>query len=50
LEMNDEINAATGSAMNAPIGPAIAPPARADPKARAPFNSMVFELSLGLSQ
>ena len=36
--------------MNAPIGPAIAPPAMAAPNATPPFSVMVSALSFGLSQ
>jgi hypothetical protein len=36
--------------MKAPIGPAMAPPARADPNATPPLISMVFDEMRGASQ
>ncbi len=39
-----------GRAVKEPMGPAIAPPARAAPNATPPFNDMVLEFSFGLSQ
>ena len=44
------MSAATGSAMNAPMGPNRAAPAMAAPNARPPLSSIVFALILGLSQ
>jgi hypothetical protein len=45
-----EINAATGSATNAPMGPAMAPPASAAPNATPPLSDIVSALIRGLNQ
>ena len=39
-----------GMAMNAPMGPAMAPPASAEPNATPPLIVMLWALSFGLSQ